>query len=75
MSEPFNIDEDIRDADWAKRSFDLPDVQTADDYRKAFGLRTPEDVSAHIAERTGSPFWDGVPAKIKAGLMKYRLGR
>lgn len=64
-----NIDADPRNADWAKRTFDFPNVKTAAQYMHEFGLESPLDVKRHIEEKKDTPFWQGVPARIKNGLM------
>jgi len=70
-----NIDADIRNADWVKQTFDFPEVTTAKKYREEFGLEDDEALAEHIKEWKGTPYWEGIPSKIKTGLLKARLAK
>jgi hypothetical protein len=70
-----NIDADIRNADWVKRTFDFPEVTTAKKYREEFGLEDDEALDEHIKEWKGTPYWEGIPSKIKTALLKARLSK
>jgi len=65
----------IEDADWAKRTFDFPDVTTTKQYREKFGLQDDEALAEHISEWKDTPYWEGIPSKIKVGLLKARLSK
>jgi hypothetical protein len=67
----FNIDADIRNADWAKRTWDIftPDgklVSTLDELRMALPSST-DDQLKHMLEL---PVAQGMPAGLKAELQK-----
>jgi hypothetical protein len=70
-----NIDADIRNADWVKRTFDFPEVTTAKKYREEFGLEDDEALDEHIKEWKDTPYWEGIPSKIKTALLKARLSK
>lgn len=69
------FDLDIEEADWPKRTFDFPFVTDAEGFRDQFGLDTDAKVKAFIKEKKDTPFWRGVPNKIKTGLLKATVSK
>jgi hypothetical protein len=65
----FNIDADIRNADWAKRTFDIytPDgtlVSTLDELR----LAMPDHTDAQLKHMLDLPVGENMPATLKTEL-------
>ena len=57
--------DDEKNANWAKRTYDLPLVNTVEKYLVHFGITDILKLQVHIAESKANYFWDGVPQKFK----------
>lgn len=62
------LDSDLRNSDWTKRTFDIPDAKTTDDYLKVFGITTAQQAKEHIDAHRNLPYWASVPKKIKSDI-------
>ena len=59
------IDNTDKNSNWAKRTYDLPRVNTIEKYLVYFGITDMNKLKAHISESKANYFWVGVPQKFK----------
>ena len=59
------IDNTDKNSNWAKRTYDLPRVNTIEKYLVYFGITDMDKLKAHISESQANYFWTGVPQKFK----------
>ena len=59
------IDNTDKNSNWAKRTYDLPLVNTIEKYLVYFGITDMDKLKTHISESQDNYFWAGVPQKFK----------
>lgn len=66
----FNVDFDIANSDWPKRTFDFPGVETLADFVRVMGL-PPEggELRVALAQFYGLPWVDAAPAEIRDAIL------
>ena len=63
------LDNTNKNSNWAKKTYDLPFVNTIEKYLSHFGITDMNKLKTHISESQDSGFWIGVPQKFKDVLL------